>query len=304
MKQFKSKKVKKRKRILLFIFVFFFVFSYVFVVKYLKENNLDKNVLSNDVNYVKFNITKYLSDKASKVVNAPVSLLNRSVKNASYIETKRTNLNTKKDDVKKSNQNDSFEPTIYVYSTHESEGYTDYSVLEAASYLTDELNNFGIDTYHEEKSVSTFLQTNSMKYYESYVVSRKYIDEAINNYPSITYFFDIHRDALSKDKSTITINGKSYAKVMFLVGRDNESYEGNLESAKSLNEIINNMVPGISRGVLEKGGKGVNGVYNQDVSKNSFLIEVGGNNNNKQEVINTIDVIVKAIISYTGGMVW
>lgn len=298
MKQFKSKKIRKRKRMLFVMFVFFFVFSYVFSVKYSKENKLKKNVLTADINYVNFNVTKYLSSKTSKVVNTPVSLLNSNVKNANYIETKRTELNTKKDE-----QENTFNPVVYVYNTHESEGYTDYSVVDAASYLSSSLNELGIDTYHEEKSISTFLQSNGMKYYESYVVSRKYLEETKNNYPGIKYFFDIHRDALSKDKSTITIDGKSYAKVMFLVGKDNASYESNLQNAKNLNEIINNMAPGISRGVLEKGGKGVNGVYNQDLSSNVFLIEVGGNYNNKQEVINTMDVIIKAISTYVRGSV-
>ena len=134
-------------------------------------------------------------------------------------------------------------------------------------------------------------------------MSRKYIDEVKIKYPSINYFFDIHRDALSKDKSTLTVGKKNYAKVMFIVGTDNQNYESNYNNAIKLNKIINNKVPGISRGVIKKGGKGVNGVYNQDVSANLFLIEVGGNNNNKEEVINTINVISDSITEYVRGMV-
>ena len=56
--------------------------------------------------------------------------------------------------------------------------------------------------------------------------------------------------------------------------------------------------PGISRGIYRKKGKGVNGVYNQDFSENCFLIEVGGEENNYEEVENTLDVIAEMLNYY------
>ena len=115
--------------------------------------------------------------------------------------------------------------------------------------------------------------------------------------------FDIHRDALSKEKSTININGISYAKIMFVVGKENNNYEQNLANANKLNNIISNKVSGISRGVITKEGKGVNGIYNQDIDSNVFLIEVGGNNNTKDEVLRTIDVLYNSIYEYIKGVI-
>ena len=303
MKQFKSKKIKKRKWIYIFIFVFFFVFSYVFVIFYLSKNRIDKNILNKSINYINFSLPSYLSDKTSKIVNKPVNLLNNNIKKASYNSVKKTFIVTDQSKKEEVNVEKKFEPLIYIYNTHQTENYKDYSVTQAALYLTDKLNGLGLTTYFEEQSVTTFLQANNMKYYKSYTVSRKYLEEAKQKYPSIIYYFDIHRDALSKEKSTITVNNKNYAKVMFIVGTDNESYQDNLVNAKKINEIINDLVPGITRGVIQKGGTGVKGIYNQDVSSNSFLIEVGGNNNNKEEVVNTIDIIYKAITEYVRGVV-
>lgn len=303
MKRFKSSKQKKRKKIWLIIFAFFFVFSYVFMIQYLSKNKLKNNVLQSEVNYVRFNLIELLSNQASSIVNEPVRLLNSNVKNVSLTKVKNTVSNVKNKKVESVIKEEEFKPLIYVYNTHQSEAYIDYTIYDATSVLSSNLNKNDLDTYHEENSVTAFLQNNGMKYYESYEVSRKYINEAKVKYPSITYFFDIHRDALSKEKSTITIGEKSYAKVMFIVGMDNKNYESNYNNAIKLNEIINSKVPGISRGVIKKGGKGVNGVYNQDVSANLFLIEVGGNNNNKEEVINTINVISDSITEYVRGMV-
>lgn len=303
MKRFKSKKIKKKKKIYVYLFTFFFVFSYIFVMFYLSKNKLSNKVLDSNINYVNFSFVNFLSDKTTEIINKPVSLLDVNVRNASYKSGKKTDSSLNKDEVKKVDAVKNFNPVIYVYNTHQGENYTDYTVLDAASYLTEKLNDSGLDTFFEEQSVTTFLQTNNMKYYKSYLVSRKYLEEAKEKYPSIVYFFDIHRDALSKEKSTVTVGNKKYAKIMFIVGTDNKAYEANLNNADKLNDMINNMVPGITRGVIKKGGSGVNGVYNQDVSTNSFLIEVGGNNNNKEEVINTINVIIKAITEYVRGVV-
>ena len=46
---------------------------------------------------------------------------------------------------------------------------------------------------------------------------------------------------------------------------------------------------------MEKEGKNVNGIYNQDVSENCVLIELGGNENNITEILNTIDAISEII---------
>ena len=61
---------------------------------------------------------------------------------------------------------------------------------------------------------------------------------------------------------------------------------------------IKNKYPTLTRGVLEKEGKNVNGIYNQDLGSNIMLIEVGGNYNNIEEVMNTIDLIVPIIGDY------
>ena len=47
----------------------------------------------------------------------------------------------------------------------------------------------------------------------------------------------------------------------------------------------------MSKGILKKGGNGVNGIYNQDLSSNSMLIELGGVENDINEVLNTLDAL-------------
>ena len=62
--------------------------------------------------------------------------------------------------------------------------------------------------------------------------------------------------------------------------------------------LFNEYYPGISRGIYKKEGPGVDGIYNQDISPNSILIEVGGYQNNIEEVFNTIEAISNILYIY------
>ena len=86
--------------------------------------------------------------------------------------------------------------------------------------------------------------------------------------------------------------------MLFVVGLEHDGYEENLKLAKILNEKIKLKYPGLSRGVLEKKGPGVNGIYNQDFNKNTILIEVGGQYNYIEEVNNTLKIISQVIYEY------
>lgn len=285
------------------IFVFFFVFAYVFMVKLLNKNQLTQTILSNDINYVRFNLNETIEKKISDVINNPINLLNNNIKSVKTInKNKKINNEVNKDQTQTVNV-DINNPIIYIYNTHQTESYQDYSVYDAAYLLKDKLNNLGLSSYLEEQSMKVFLDTNGLKYYNSYTASRNYLDLAKKNYSSLKYFFDIHRDSVSKEISTIEYNGKSYAKVLFVVGTDNPNNILNKDTTSKLNEIIKSKVPNISRGIVYHGGKGFNGVYNQDFSSEVFLVEVGGVDNTKEEVENTIEVLSNSIVEYIKGAI-
>ncbi len=304
MKQFKTVKIKKRKKIVKIIFSFFFFFSYVFAFKYCAKNKLKKSVLNENINYIPFNINKVISSKIEHAINKPTLLLNDNIKKVKAVKVDKPVEDEKKNEVSANKQNVSktsaSKPIIYIYNTHQSEEYNGYSIYEASANFSNKLNNNGISTIFEEQSVGVFLEQNNLKYYKSYDVTKDFIKKAINKYPSLKYFIDFHRDSVGKERSTMSYNDKSYAKILFLVGLENTSYSVNLNNANILNDIIESKVPNISRGIMEKQGKGVNGVYNQDISGNLFLIEVGGKDNTKEEVENSMNVIYDSLIQYIG----
>ena len=70
---------------------------------------------------------------------------------------------------------------------------------------------------------------------------------------------------------------------------------------ENINNLCNKYYPGLSRGIYKKEGAGVNGIYNQDISPNSILIEVGGASNNIDEVLNTTEAISNILYYYIKG---
>ncbi len=65
--------------------------------------------------------------------------------------------------------------------------------------------------------------------------------------------------------------------------------------ARAINSYIDENYYGLSRGIFPKYKKDGDGVYNQDLSKNAMLIEVGGVDNTLDELYNTIDVLTVSV---------
>lgn len=201
-------------------------------------------------------------------------------------------------------------PIIYIYNSHQLENYDSENldiygitpnVLMASYLLKEKLNSKGLSTIVEDANMSEFLTINSWDYSSSYKASRIFILDKKNKYPSLQYFIDIHRDSVGKNISTISINGKTYARILFVVGLEHNNYESNLKTMENINAISNKYYPGLSRGIYKKEGIGVNGIYNQDISPNSILIEVGGVGNNIDEVLNTTEAISNILYYYING---
>lgn len=202
------------------------------------------------------------------------------------------------------------DPILYIYNTHQTEGYqksnnASYnitpSVLMASYILRESLNDLGIPSMVETNDITELLKVNSWKYSYSYAASKILLEDAAKKNPSLVYFIDIHRDSMSYDITTTTIDNKKYAKVLFIIGKDNPNYEKNLEMANAINEYIKKVDPKLSRGITKKGGSGVNGIYNQNLSPNAILIELGGQYNTITEINNTLPILSKAIKEYVKG---
>ena len=296
-----------------------FSFSFCLTLKYF-ANNIDKNdffklLIQSDNSHIKKDnnpriFTKLINLITNTDFKSPVSFINNNYIAKHAINSSDEDVisipdsNYIKDPYKKEEITD---PIVYLYNTHQSEEYKQSNlesynvkptVMMTSYILREKLNKSGIKTIVEENDVTEFLRTNNWNYASSYRVTRMLMEDSYNKNSSLKYFIDLHRDSVKKSISTTTINDKSYAKILFIVGLENKNYAQNLKMTQTLNEKFNTKYPGLSRGIYKKQGKGVNGVYNQDFNPNTILIEIGGQDNTIDEVFNTCEAISEVLIEY------
>lgn len=312
---------KKKLKFILLLLLVYLTIAYTFYNSF-KNNNIsyNKEFISflldngNPTTISDYKIPKILNKTITYLLKVdlsnPSTILNSSVLGYSYDEP--TNLDLDKLKQISSYIEDPYKvditnPLIYLYNSHQLENYNNDSLLAygitpnvlMASYLLKEkLNSSGLATIVEDTNMTEFLSLNNWDYSSSYKASRIFLLDKQNTHPTIKYYFDIHRDSVNKKLTTVNINNKSYARILFVVGLEHSNYQENLNAANELNSIIDKKYPGLSRGIYKKEGPGVNGIYNQDISSKVFLIELGGIDNNIEEVLNTINALTDTITTY------
>jgi len=195
---------------------------------------------------------------------------------------------------------------VYVYFSHNRESYLPYlkgvtnpdlayhsqiNVTKIGDQLKTSLADRGIGSYIDKTDIQAALNKKGWKFWKSYDESRTVVQTAMTGNHDLHYFIDIHRDSQRRDKTTVTIKGKSYAKVAFIIGGKNPAYEKNAKLAKELHERLEKKYKGLSRGVIIKNAAGSNSIYNQNLSENAILMEFGGVDNTFEELNRSADAL-------------
>ena len=203
-------------------------------------------------------------------------------------------------------------PKILIYHTHTTESYlrslkdlnnnsaanrtrdSRYNVVRVGEELAQILRKkYGIDVIHNG-TIHDYPDYNS-----SYRNSLNTITKILKSYPSIKITLDIHRDALGngegKLRTVTSINGKDSARIMFVVGTDqnglkNPNWRENLKLALKLQEILNEKYPELAKPIdLSKNR------YNEHVTNGSLIIEIGGDGNLLGESLESTKYIAEAL---------
>lgn len=170
---------------------------------------------------------------------------------------------------------------IIIYNTHifETYSYGD-SVIDVAKALENKLSKLGLE--------STYLEMpKNIEPSKSYAISRKLIMDSSKNYNN-SILIDLHRDI-----APTTENDKKNL-IHIVLGKNNPNFNENnkfaklvLEELKKANEIKADIF------ISERS------TYNQDLSKQSILIDIGNENSSKQDVENCVDALGEAFKKVT-----
>lgn len=159
--------------------------------------------------------------------------------------------------------------------------------------MQQQLEKQGIGAQHSNVDYKSTIK--DYNWNRSYQYSNQTVKKAMANNKELEFFFDIHRDSSKRENSTVTINGKDYAKVYFIIGHKNPNWKQNENFAASIHERLEKKYPGISKGIWGKTASTGNGEYNQSLSPNSVIIEIGGIENTLEENYRTADVLAELI---------
>lgn len=219
--------------------------------------------------------------------------------------------NTAKPDTKESekqqepNQNtpgksDPTKPAILIYHTHTRENYNPLNVKDqdhtynfsigvckVGEELKRELESkYGISVIHDTTAHDVPTQG------QGYSRSRKTVEGYLKKYPNLKMIIDLHRDSAYRSISTAKINNVYYSRVMFVIGSGNKNKSKSITTANKINSKFKELYPGFSRGLYYSSKYAV---YNQDLSSNLVLIEIGGPENSLDESIRSSKLLARVI---------
>ena len=122
---------------------------------------------------------------------------------------------------------------VYVYFSHNRESFLPYlqgvtnpnhayhsqvNVTNIGDKLKEELEKVGIGTVVDKTDIEAKLKEKGLSFARSYQESRTVVEAAVTQNRDLNYLIDIHRDSRRKKDTTIEINGKTYAKLAFVIG--------------------------------------------------------------------------------------
>jgi stage II sporulation protein P len=192
---------------------------------------------------------------------------------------------------------ESFLPELETNNPNEAQ-HSQINITLVGEKLSQELEKRGIGVEVEKKDIQANLSDRGWQYNQSYDASRELVKEAMNQNKDLEFFFDIHRDSLPRDRTTATINGKEYARIVFVIGGNHENFQQNFKLAEDLHNLLEEKYPGLSRGVILKQGRLTNGRFNQDLHDQAILLEFGGVENTLEENFRSAEAVAETFSNY------
>jgi len=195
---------------------------------------------------------------------------------------------------------DASKPTVLIYHSHTTECFTlldvgyytkstdlktkdiERNMVRVGDEICRVLEQRGIGVVHDR-------EIHDEDYNGSYDSSRQSVEKYLEEYPSIEITIDVHRDSITykdgtKVKPTAEINGKKAAKMMIISGceynrvKNFPDWQENLHFSAAVTNELNSKYEGLMRPILFSERK-----YNMDLTKNSFLLEIGTEANTLDE---------------------
>lgn len=202
---------------------------------------------------------------------------------------------------------------VYIYHSHSRESFLPYfkdtkkpedayhskaNITIAGKMLGKALEKRGVGTKVDSTDIVQELSLRGLGFNSSYKMSGERVKSARSENKDLEIFLDIHRDSLRRNSTTKEINGDSFAHLLFVIGTGHENYAKNLQFTEGLDKLLSTQYPGLSKGIITKDSTQGNGVYNQDISPNAVIVEIGGVDNTLEELNRSTEALADVLSDY------
>ena len=204
-------------------------------------------------------------------------------------------------------------PKILVFHTHSQEEFADSipgdpstSIVGIGDYLTELLNQKGIETIHD-KGVYDIIN-GQLDRSNAYEYAEEGVRPILEANPTIEVAIDLHRDGVAEGTHLVTeVNGKPTAKIMYFNGLSrtrangditylpNPYIQDNLAFSLQMELASERMFPGFARHIYLRAYR-----YNLHLLPKSLLIEAGAQTNTVQEMKNAMEVLAETLCQVIG----
>ena len=193
------------------------------------------------------------------------------------------------------------EVCVGIYHTHTAESFVPSfgrshaaggergEIVEVGEFLVRCLAEKGVRAVQSKKvhDYPNFMQ--------AYGASEKTATEMVGAHPSLDILFDIHRDASKRDSISVTIDGKTVAKVLIVVAQGQDGlpqphWQENYRLAKAIEQKMEEMYPGLSAGIQLTKWR-----YNQHLHPHALLLEIGSHETSKGEAMRSMKLFANVL---------
>lgn len=194
---------------------------------------------------------------------------------------------------------------VMIYHTHTTESYVGRSlqnnIISLGSGTVVDVGNKLKKVLEQKYNISVLHNTTDHTRPElrtAYIRSLETVRNVLADFSSIDVLIDLHRDGLAnvdRFAPKIEVDGKYVAQIMIVVGTDfsglkHPNWQQNLAFAVSLQELLEEVCPGITRPIYISRHR-----YNQHLLDNAVILEVGGNGNTLEEAKRSAEFLAKAL---------
>ncbi len=199
-------------------------------------------------------------------------------------------------------------PKILIFHTHSQEEFADStpgdpatSIIGVGDYLTQLLNEKGIETIHDTGVYDII--DGKLDRSNAYENAEASVRPILEENPTIEVAIDLHRDGVAEGTHLVTeINGKPTAKIMYFNGLSRSRTNGdieylynpyiqdNLAFSLQMQLASESMYPGFARHIYLRAYR-----YNLHLLPKSLLIEAGAQTNTVEEMMNAMEVLADTL---------